>query len=132
MWNPIDGRKVRTVRTDLSKAWSALVLSNDQVAVGFENDSIKVVDLTNQALTQTRVKAHEKYVTGFAQLSNGNLLNAGRVNATPPIRRAIKLWALRDLSLLQTIASYHSIAIYSLFISCDEKQLASHDGAINR
>ena len=82
--------------------------------------AVKVVDLTNQ-----------KYVTALAQISNGN--SSVGVNATHPIGRAIKLWALGDLSLFQTIPSYHLNAINSLGISRHKKQItsASNDRTIN-
>ena len=93
---------------------SLLVLSNDQVAIGFENGSIKIFDL-NGGETRAIDRAHESGVTSLFQLSNGNLVSSGWDKG----KVTIKMWNLADLSLLQTIQTDHENIIQSIDVSKD-------------
>ena len=129
-----DGRLVKSMNIELSAVRAVLVLSNDQVAIGSEKEvgTIKIVDLEDDAETRIIEKAHDSGVYCFLQLSNDNLVSAGRDgNPFSPIH-SIKVWRFSDLSLLQNIKTAHSGYIQSLSISQDESMLASgsHDKTI--
>ena len=98
-----------------------LLLSNDQVALGFERiGTIKIIDINDQSLSRIKERAHDEWVSSFAQFSNGNLASSGRDGSN----WNIKVWNLIDWTLLQTINA-HSNAMWSLSISADERLLAS-------
>ena len=70
--DPSSGRKTKSVPTVLKDASPLLVLSNDQVVIGFDNGSIKIFDL-NGGETRSIDRAHVSFVTSLLQFPNGNL-----------------------------------------------------------
>ena len=76
--DPTDGEKTKSISTGQKDASSLLVLSNDQVAIGFLNGSIKIFDLDG-GKTRAIDRAHESCVRSLFQLSNGDLVSSGRV-----------------------------------------------------
>ena len=117
--DPTDGTKTNSIPTGQKDALSLLVLSNDQVVIGFMNGSIKIFDL-NGGETRAIDQAHESHVFSLFQLSNGNLVSSGWDGEI-----IIKVWDLADLSLFQTIQTDHNMDIRSIDVSKDEAFLAT-------
>ena len=126
--DPTDGKKIKSVQTEQGGAQSLLVLSNNQVAIGFNDRSIRIYDLEGgetRAVDRSRksngLLLDENPVTSLFQLSNGNLVSSGKDgdNVT------IKVWNLADLSLLQRIETDHRHLITSMGVSMDETFLAT-------
>ena len=116
-------QRPKIIPTGQKDAFSLLVLSSDQVVLGFKNGSIKIFDLEggeSKAIDQ----AHGSDVYSLFQLSNRQLISAGLDDK----RRTIKIWNLADLSLLQSIVTDHSYSIQSIDVSKDEAFLATGSG----
>ena len=120
MHDPNSNKKTKSVRTGQNDAQSLLVLSNDQVVIGFENGSIKIFDLNGEK-TRAIYKAHESDVSSLFQLSNGKFISSGKDEG----KHTIKMWNLADLSLLQKIETDHDDTIQSIDVSKDETFLAT-------
>ena len=112
--------KIKYIPTGQDGASSLLVLSNDQVAIGFENGSIKIFDLKGGE-TRTIYQAHGSDISFLFQLSNENLVSSGCDGE----KKTMKMWNLADLSLLQSIQTDHESSIDSIDISKDEAFLAT-------
>ena len=97
--DPANGKKTKSIPTGEKEAWSLLVLSNDQVAIGFMDGLIKIFDLNGGETRTIEAAARESYVSSLFQLSNGNLVSF----STDEDTTTIKMWNLADLSLLQSI-----------------------------
>ena len=124
VWNPSDGTLFKSLSVQLKTIWSLLVLSDDQIALGTSYDgSIQIVDLQDPSKSRSKKNAHEKKVTCFLQLSNGNLVSAGAENNPATFHAffySLKVWDITDLSLLQRIKTNHTDVIYSMSINEDE------------
>ena len=126
VWNAAEnGQLFNTVRTRFQRVWSLLVLSNDYVAVGFLNGTIRIIDTFNNANTTTRRNAYTSGVTAFVQLSNGNLVSAGNDKVSVSFARTIKIWSVSSLVFIQKIETDHRELIFGLSLSPDESFLAS-------
>ena len=121
-------RRQSLFQLDRMNAGSLLVLSNDQVVIGFDNGSIKIFDLEGGG-TRAIDRAHGSYVYSLFQLSNGNLVSSGVDDGG---KVTIKVWNLADLSLLQSIDTDHKDLIKSIDVSQDDAFLAtgSEDNSI--
>ena len=99
-------------------AQSVLVLFNDNVAVGFRDGEIKIIDFDLQRLT--KFKAHKGGVYSLTQLSNGYLMSGGsRQDPT------IKIWHPEVGDLKYTIPTSHENFISTLSVSRSGTRLAS-------
>ena len=101
-----------------------VVLSNDQIAIGSHDGTIKLIDLEDNNKTRTKEMAHY-VVTCLLQLSNGDLISSGEDIESSSTIYCIKVWNVSDLTLLQHFITGHSKSIYSLNITEDETLLAS-------
>ena len=124
VWDSKDGQLVKSLSHGMKRVWAFIVLSNDQVAIGSNEGTIKLIDTNDQSKTTIKEKAHEA-VCSLLQLSNGNLVSAGRDKASSSPIYSIKLWNIADLSLLTSIESGHLDNIFALSINKDETLLAS-------
>ena len=124
VWNPNDGQLVKSIPTGLKDVWSMIALSNDQIAIGTLDGTIKIFDLGDESKTRTKEGAHDG-VTSLLQLSNGNLVSAGGDRDSSSYFYSIKVWDASDMALLQQFKTGHSEAIYSLSISENGKMLVS-------
>ena len=124
-WNPGDGTLVRALPTGLEAVCAVLVLSNDQIAIGTDDGTIKVLDLQDDSKTRIKIKAHDNILNCLLQLSNGSLVSAGTDGDLLSSTYSIKVWNFVDLSLLQHIETCHTNFISSLSVSQDETTLAS-------
>ena len=120
VWNPNDGQLVKSLLTGLDATGTVLVLSNDQIAIGALNGTIKIVDSKDESKTRTLEKAHDIGITCILQLSNDNLVSAGRDEKRCFHFESIKVWSFADLSLLQHLKTYLADLINSMSVSKDE------------
>ena len=128
VWNPRDGRLVKSLPTGLGEGLTLLVLSNDQVAIGAKRSgsaAIRIIDLEGNSKTRTQERAHNLDVSCLVQLSNDNLVSSGTDGGLSSYIYSIKVWRIFDLSLLQHIPTDHSGWIWSLSVSPDETMVAS-------
>ena len=95
IWDPKEGKFVKSVSTKHEASLTILVLKNDQVAVGFCDGSIRIVDLDDDEKSRTLEKCHEERVLALVQLSNGYLVSAG-------MDKLIKVWDLKSGTLVQS------------------------------
>ena len=122
VWNPNDGQMVKSRSTGLTEAESILVLFDGQVALGFQNGDLRVIDFYAVADVKiTKWKAHERHVSAIFQFLSGQLLSSGQDEI---LYTTLKLWDMRDLSLLQQIRTGRSL-FCSFALSRDGKLLAS-------
>lgn len=126
--DPNNGQLVKSVPTGLRCFGHVLALANDQIAIGFEDGVIKLVDWIDKAGPSAEWKAHDCRVTALEQLSNEHLLSAGSNRSKP----SIKMWDLNSLTLLQTVETNQG-SIRSLALSPDGYLVASasRDKTIN-
>ena len=119
VWNPNDGKLIKTIKTQFKNARTLYVLENDQVAVGYDGGTINIIDLEDEEKSKTFETLHDTYVSAMLQLPNGDLVSAGGHG------EAIKIWSSEDGrgSPLQSI-SFRECWIFSISISPDEKRLA--------
>ena len=99
-------------------------LSNDQVALGFCNGTIKIVDLTDDTKSRTKEKAYVRQIMFLTQLSNGHLLSCGDDGSPNTYDMAIKIWNLADFSLVQRFSTGYKTSFDTLSISYDENLIA--------
>ena len=125
MWDPKDGRILKSFSIDLGTVRVVFVLSDDRIAIGSENGTIRIVDLIGDEEIMTKEKAHDFGVYALLQTSNIYLVSAGQDRNSSVLFNSIKLWNTFDMSLLQNIRTDHSELIRSLCISEDNKLLAS-------
>ena len=97
---------LKSLATALQAVWVILVILNDQIAMGTEQGTIKIIDLNDQSKTKIKEKAHDHSISCLLQLSNGNLASAGI--DTESSAQMIKLWKLADMSLLQAFKTNHN------------------------
>ena len=122
MWDPNEGKLVKHLQIGLTGVSTLLVLSNDQIAIGTENGTFKIIDLYRYENTRIKEKAHDEAVSCILQLSNDNLITAGQ---DKPFFSSIKVWSFADLSLSQNINTSHANSIVSMSISGDEAFLVT-------
>ena len=125
VWNPNDGQLVKSLSTGLWHVWPVLALSNDQIAIGTEYGTIKIIDLDDESKTRTKDRAHDECVSSLLQLPNGHLVSAGQDRASSSHIWSIKVWDLSNMALLQQLRTGHSDTINSLSISQNGRMLAS-------
>ena len=124
VWDPNDGKLVKSLSHGLKALWTVVVLSNDQVGIGSGKGTIKIIDLEDESKTRIKEKAHV-VVTCLLQLSNGNLVSTGKDKEATCDIHSIKVWNIVDLTLLQSINTGHSGYIYPISINEDGTLLAT-------
>ena len=98
--NPIDGQLVQSIDTSFAAATTFIVLSNREIALGFERGAIAIVDIADEAKMRIKLQGHSTAVTGLSELSNGHLVSGGvDLEAT----HQIKIWDPVDIRLLQSV-----------------------------
>ena len=120
VFDPTDGKTIKSLSNGQKDALSMLILSNDQVVIGFEDGSIKIFDLESGA-TREIVRAHGSDVTSLSQLPDGSLVSSGFDSR----KATIKVWNLADLRLLQRIQTGHKKSIPSIDVSKHQALLAT-------
>ena len=119
IWNPTEGKLVKTIPTGSTEVCSILEVSDEQVVFSFGQGSIKLMNSNDETKFRQK-KAHVGRIYSLRLLSNRFLVSAGW-DEFP----SIKVWNLDDLTLVQSIQTDHSNAIRSIEISSNEKLLAT-------
>ena len=117
IWNPVNGSLVKVVSTHSKNARSLFVLANDLVAVGFEDGTIKLVNLVNDSESKLFLATHEGPVSALAQLKNGKILSGGG--------SSIRVWNPESGSVAGTMPNAHMGDILTLVVSPDGKLVAT-------
>ena len=120
IWNPNDGRLVHSVSTDSKCAQTLLVLSNDDIAVGFGDGRIKLINLNSISKSKTLTSCHAGGVFSLAELIDGRLMSGGS-----DLDSTIKIWDSNDGRLIKTIPTGHTKRVLSLTISHSGEMVAS-------
>ena len=125
VWTPDDGKLIKSISTELKEVRTVFVLANDQVATGFKNGAIKIIDLNNAGSSRTKDKAHDVVISCISQLSNENLISCGIDEKWSTSIFTIKVWSFSDLALLQSIKTDHEGVVVSIDVSAGDQYLAS-------
>lgn len=120
IWDSKDGELVKSVSTGYNEIACMLLTFNDQVALATACGSIVLLDLAGDGEAQVREGEVESCIRDLAKLSKGYLLSSGINSSSTP---EVKVWDLRDLSLIQTVIIDESCEIYEMSVSPDEKLL---------
>lgn len=103
IWNPADGRIVKSIETGLRDALSVLVLANDTIAVGFKDGTIKIIDPKNINQVKT-LKSNSEEVCLLSQLPNGYLISCGFRDDS-----SIKIWNPENGKLVKVVPNEDGI-----------------------
>ena len=126
VWNTTSGRLAASIQLSSRNARSLLVLSSQQVAVGCQDGTIKVIDIKKSDDSEATVMRHGANVFSLVQLSNGNLASSG---SSGPTISDIKIWNLEYGCLVQSITTSQG-AISSIDFFPRKKFIAS--GSIDK
>ena len=113
IWNPVEGRIIKSIETGLRDALSVLVLANDFIAVGFKDGTIKIINPNDINRVKTLKNGSEE-VCLLAQLPNGHLISCGFRDDS-----SIKIWNLEEGKLVRSLPNVNKDAILSLSVSSD-------------
>ena len=129
IWDPSYGIMVNSIPIGGGEACCLLAISNEQVAIGYGEGAIKVVDLIDTDKSITKEKAHSENIYTLISLSNRYLVSCGNDGDGLVKIPTIKIWDFQkeSLILLQTIQTNHLSVICSIAVSIDQKQLVSGD-----
>ena len=116
IWDPKTGSIVKSIETKARSARSLLVLSSGQLAVGFQDGTIRFFEPDECQSSQPASLNHGYSVVALGQLENGYLVSAGQVFSLS----SIKIWNLDKHSLVQQISTGLD-EIFSLSISFAKK-----------
>ncbi|CAG1770631.1 partial putative serine/threonine-protein kinase PkwA, partial [uncultured bacterium] len=106
---------------------NAITPNLNQVAVGFENGSLRLYDMEKQTWVDEKEKAHQGSIYHLTFDNKGTLLaTAGLTD------HVAKLWAVKQNQLKEQQSFEHTDAVYSVAISNDSQTLATanYDGKI--
>ena len=119
IWDPKDGRLVRTMKTSLVRVILLRVLANDHVVLVSRNGTVQIYNLVEQTLLRTLEAGNDSHqYLSLIQLANGYLLGAKSRNCAE-----IHVWNPETGELKQKMQSSHQVAAMSL--SQDGRYLAT-------
>ena len=121
MWNPADGKLVKSSTIFSRAVIILLALSDEELAIGSWEGSILIFNLFFDEVVTKKEKAHE-YIYSLAKFANDFLVSAG--NDFDGVS-SVNVWNLEDLTLLQVIPYFQSEATNPIALFSNDKLLAS-------
>ena len=123
VWDPKTVMLVKSFSTQSKGGTSLLVLSDDRLAVGFQDGNIKLLDVETESILLTMQTCQLGRVLSMIELPNGHLVSCGsKRDAT------INIWDLDANELVESFHTGHSSDVWTLSLSSDAKFLASGSG----
>ena len=121
---------VRSFTTDIIFARRFLVLSNDNLAIGFKDGSIAIFDVISTAIVAKMSSSSTLLITQLYQHPSGYLFSTGMEMVRSGSRSLVNVWNPDDGKLIQShevVSAGSSYSIFELAFSDDGKRVIYAD-----